>query len=205
MCPNICYTVYQKVLGKKSKSTVLLCYLWENGGWCILSMMVPFESGSFISFATHSNNTNPSISGNLNSIHCGSIDLICTGLTKDLFVMISVTDIFDIAKLGVWVSLQWRHNERDGVSNHQPRDYYQRLFRRRPKKTSKLLVTGHFEGNSLVTGEFPAQRSSNAEIVSIWWRHQVKTAVKHVCDIQYVTNASLILKTAKLTGRWDLL
>ena len=58
------------------------------------------------------------------------------------------------------VSLQWRHNERDGVSNHQ---HYAcllyRLFRRRAKKTSKLRVTGLCEGNSAVTGEFPAQRS----------------------------------------------
>ena len=46
-----------------------------------------------------------------------------------------------------------------------------RLFRRRSKKTSKLGVTGLCEGNSLVTGEFPAQRASNAENVSIWWRH----------------------------------
>ena len=29
------------------------------------------------------------------------------------------------------------------------------------------------EGNSPVTGEFPAQRASNAENVSIWWRHHV--------------------------------
>ena len=26
-------------------------------------------------------------------------------------------------------------------------------------------------GNSPVTGEFPAQRASNMENVSIWWRH----------------------------------
>ena len=39
------------------------------------------------------------------------------------------------------------------------------------KKTSKLRVTGHCEGNSPVTGEFPARRVSNAENVSIWWRH----------------------------------
>ena len=33
----------------------------------------------------------------------------------------------------------------------------------RSKKTSKLRVTGLFAGNSPVTGEFPAQRASNAE------------------------------------------
>ena len=41
-------------------------------------------------------------------------------------------------------------------------------------KTSKLRVTGLCEENSSVTGEFPAQRASNAENVSIWWRHHVK-------------------------------
>ena len=39
------------------------------------------------------------------------------------------------------------------------------------KKTSKLRVTGFCVGNSPVTGEFPAQRASNADNVSIWWRH----------------------------------
>ena len=39
------------------------------------------------------------------------------------------------------------------------------------KKTSKLRVTGFCVGNSSVASEFPAQMASNAEIVSIWWRH----------------------------------
>ena len=72
------------------------------------------------------------------------------------------------------ISLQWLHNERDGVSNQQPYDcLLNSLFRRRLKKTSKLCITGLCEGNSVVAGEFPAQRASNAENVSIWWRHHV--------------------------------
>ena len=64
--------------------------------------------------------------------------------------------------------LQWRHNGRDSVSNHQPHDCsLNRLFRRRSKKTSKLRVTGLCAGNSPVTGEFPAQMASNAENGSI--------------------------------------
>ena len=39
------------------------------------------------------------------------------------------------------------------------------------KKTSKLRVTGLCAGNSPGTGEFSAQMASNAENVSIWWRH----------------------------------
>ena len=69
-------------------------------------------------------------------------------------------------------SLQWRHNGRDGVSNHQPHDrLLNRLFRRRSRKTSKFHVTGLCVGNSPVTGEFPAQKPSNAENIFIWWRH----------------------------------
>ena len=45
--------------------------------------------------------------------------------------------------------------------------------RRRSKKTSKFRVTDLYVGHSPVTGEFPAQRASNAENVSIWWRHHV--------------------------------
>ena len=70
------------------------------------------------------------------------------------------------------VSLQWRHNVRDGIYNHQPRNcLLNRLLRRKSKKTSKFRITALCAGNSPVTGEFPAQRASNAEKVSIWWRH----------------------------------
>ena len=73
----------------------------------------------------------------------------------------------------VWKApLGWRHNGRDSVSNHQPHHcLLNRLFRRRSKKTSKLRVTGLCVGNSPGTGEFPTQMASNAENVSIWWRH----------------------------------
>ena len=61
-----------------------------------------------------------------------------------------------------------------GVPNYQPHDcLLNRLFRHRSKKTSKLHVTGLCAGNSPMTGEFPAQMVSNAENVSIWWRHHV--------------------------------
>ena len=47
------------------------------------------------------------------------------------------------------LSLRWRHNDNDGVSNHQPRGcLLKRLFRRKSKKTSKLRVTGLCVGNS---------------------------------------------------------
>ena len=72
-------------------------------------------------------------------------------------------------------SSRWRHNEHDGVSNHQPHDCLRnRLFRRRSEETSNLRVTGLCAGNSPVAGEFPSQTASNAENVSIWWRHHVK-------------------------------
>ena len=73
-------------------------------------------------------------------------------------------------------SLQWCHNGHDNVSNHQPHNcVLNRLFRRRSKKTAKLRVTGLCAGNSLGNGEFLTQMASNAENVSIWWRHHVMT------------------------------
>ena len=45
--------------------------------------------------------------------------------------------------------------------------------RPRSKKISKLRVTGLCAGNSPVTGEFPTQRTRNAENVSTWWHHHV--------------------------------
>ena len=77
-------------------------------------------------------------------------------------------------------TLRWRHNGCDSVSNHQPHDcLLNRLFRRRSKKTSKLRVTGLCAGNSPETGEFSAQMASNAENVSIWWRHHVRIGCEY--------------------------
>ena len=71
-------------------------------------------------------------------------------------------------------SLLWHHNERNGVSNHQPQDCLLKcLFWHRSKKTSKLCIAGLCEGNSPVTCEFPTQRACNVENVSIWWCHHV--------------------------------
>ena len=63
------------------------------------------------------------------------------------------------------ISLLWRHNGGECVSNHQPHScLHNRSFGRRTKKTWKLRVTGLCVGNSPKTGEFPAQIASNAEM-----------------------------------------
>ena len=84
-------------------------------------------------------------------------------------------------------SLRWRDNGRNSVSNHQPHDcLLNRLFRRRSKKTSKLSVTGLCARNSPRTGEFPARMASNAENVSIWWRHHVYEMKWNMCMCQHL-------------------
>ena len=79
----------------------------------------------------------------------------------------------------IWnATLLWRHNGHDCVPNHQPHHCLLNcLFGRRSKKTSKLRVTGLCVGNSPGIGEFPAQMASNAENVSIWWRHHASSKV----------------------------
>ena len=47
------------------------------------------------------------------------------------------------------------------------------------KENIKARVTGLCAENSLVTGEFPAQMASNAEIVSIWWRHHDRACLNN--------------------------
>ena len=78
----------------------------------------------------------------------------------------------------LFITLQWCHN--DGAMMSQITSliivYSIVCSMRRSKKTSKLRVTGLCEGNPPVTGEFPAQRVSNAKNVSIWWRHHDETA-----------------------------
>ena len=82
---------------------------------------------------------------------------------------------------------------RDGVWNHQPHDCWLKLLiRRRSKKTSKLSVTSLCEGNSPVTGEFLAQRASNAENVSIWWRHHEISSME-ILSINIVTQPFKLL------------
>ena len=108
-------------------------------------------------------------------------------------------------------ALQWRHNERDGVSNQQP--YYcllNRLFRHRWRKTSKPRVTGLCEGNSPVTGEFSAQRASDAEKIPfddfimiytyLTWSSAKLTRLKNakmMCPIRTFTLSKLIAKTLR--------
>ena len=68
------------------------------------------------------------------------------------------------------LSLQRLHNEHTGIPNHLPHDcLLNRLFKAQIKEN--IRNTGLFEGISPMTGELPAQRASNGENVSIWWRH----------------------------------
>ena len=89
-------------------------------------------------------------------------------------------------------SLQWRHNGRGGLiivywivysgADHRKHQSSASLafVRGIHRWPVKLRVTGLCTGNSPVTGEFPAQMASNAEYVSIWWRHHVKSQAQPV-------------------------
>ena len=98
-----------------------------------------------------------------------------------------------------FVTLQWRHNGHNGVSNHRPCD------------CSKLSITGLCAGNSPSTGEFPAQRASNAENVSIWWRHHdrspgpsnllVKRPQHRYCTVQQISLSMCFSSLLALTAQ----
>ena len=68
------------------------------------------------------------------------------------------------------VSLQWRHNEHDGVSNTCLTIVYSTAYscadqRKQPSSASLAFVRGII----------PITRVSNAENISIWWRHHVRS------------------------------
>ena len=70
---------------------------------------------------------------------------------------------------------------------------YSSVYSGRSKKTSNLHITGLCEGNSPVTCEFPAQRASNVENVSIWWRHHgcgiIRVEAEPDQEMWYVLNS----------------
>ena len=81
--------------------------------------------------------------------------------------------------------------------------------RRRSQKLAKFCITGFCEENSPVTGEFPAQRASNAENVSIWWRHHAHTTsipIHHIAQIYrrhtFLSRTVISISRQKSMGFW---
>ena len=88
--------------------------------------------------------------------------IILSHLTRN--ILISTQEILIFWENGLFngSALQWRHNDGDGVSTHQPRDcLLNRLFRCRSNQTPKLRVTGLCEGNSPLTGRFGYKKISS--------------------------------------------
>ena len=88
---------------------------------------------------------------------------ICTETEIDEIVVIATEVVHKniVIFQAIWskaaanaVTLLWRHNGRDDVSNHQPHEcLLNRSSRRRSKKSSKLRVTGPCAGKSPETGD----------------------------------------------------
>ena len=101
-------------------------------------------------------------------------------------------------------SLEWRHNERDGVSNHRRHDgLLNRLFSRRSNETSKFRVTGLCEGNSPLTA-IPCAKVSNAENVSIWWLHHGFNIASYKLSSELASHVTGTAQTYKPQMSWDI-
>ena len=110
------------------------------------------------------------------------IPQILWGVISVYFSLSSIPASFcatlDIGQVRITMTSQWV-----GWRLKSPASWLftQSFIRAQIKETSKPRVTGLCAGNSPGTGEFPAQMASNAETVSIWWRHhgQQHLARKH--------------------------
>ena len=67
------------------------------------------------------------------------------------------------------ITVRWRLKSPESRLFTQP--FVQTQIKENIKAPRHWPLWGEFTGDSPVTGEFPAQRASNAENVSIWWRH----------------------------------
>ena len=102
------------------------------------------------------------------------------------------------------ISLQWRHNELDGVSNHQRLDCLLNCwFRRKWKKTSKLRVTGLCEGNRRWPLDSPYKGPVTREMfpfdaVIMCNRHSrndaTKTVIRYTCNKQRLDDSMFWVK-----------
>ena len=108
------------------------------------------------------------------------------------FSLFSKRRFTGVSECVVWaarVSLLWRFNGREGVSNHQPHDcLLNRLFRHRSKKTAKLCVTGLCEGNSRVT-----QRTSDVGKKFHLMTSSCVCIVYYACIITCVSPSSFVI------------
>ena len=108
---------------------------------------------------------------------------------------ISVTSVFRHIEITtiMEVSLQWRHNGRDSVFNHQPHDCLLNRYSDADKKNIKAQrhwpLCGEFTGDRWI----PAQMASNAENVSIWCRHHgfiLTKMIRLVCRVDVLLGYS---------------
>ena len=97
----------------------------------------------------------------------------------------NIFDKYETRPENIDESLQWRHNERKGVSNHWQHDcLFTPLFRRRSNKSSKKHVTGLCKVNSPIPcrkgqwrgKRFPSMTSSRG---CNWFRTPIKGCSFH--------------------------
>ena len=104
-------------------------------------------------------------------------------------------------------SLQWRHNGTIASQITSLTIIYSAFYSGADqKKTSKLRVTGLCAGNSPMTDEFPAWMASNAENVSVWWRHHfpsLDAACRQFWDNSKINSTSDVIITIINIIRYD--
>ena len=131
---DICYTIILINDAYFPWGTMSYWVWWDNSWW-----------GNYLSIPTRLLNL-LKVTGLYYHLTAGAQVIIC---------MINIWDVpvehDDVMAYKYYLSLQWRHNERDGVSNHQPRDcLLNRLFWHRWKnvKTPRHWpLWGEFTGD----------------------------------------------------------
>ena len=112
-----------------------------------------------------------------------------------LIILLPIESITIYRKL---VSLRWRHNGRDGVSNHQPHDFLlNRLFRRRSKKhqsfVSLAFVAGIHRRPVNSPHKWPVTRKIFPfhDVIMFCINHCIRVSITFLCIIKNIVGIRL--------------
>ena len=84
-------------------------------------------------------------------------------------------------------TLQWHHNEHDGVSNYQPHNYLLNRYSSTDERKHRSSALMAF-----------VKKTSNAENVSIWWRHEIAVTLLHALMVTLISICSMFFLLFKI-------
>ena len=168
--------ILPQMFGPQSRNKCMLQSMWYCQNLVTLSALTAvdhFEKKSWLAGSTAARQSDSKFK--FSSCNRLLVAVASSGLNGANLGIIHFPYTKIVDYLPIYMTLQWRHDDHGGVSNHQPHGcLLNRLFRRRSKKTSKLRVTGLCVGKSRTKGQL---RGKCFHLMTSSWKIIFITAV----------------------------